>query len=241
MALALLASLRDLDTPDDPEELAESDLPLNLRRRLGLSSVVGDQIRRYQQRKGDVSAREVASLFELIGRRPDAVEVFADAGRRIARQDLADRRFAPKIAVGLMPASFRRRRAWGRVRRIARRLSPASVVRVEHKQGALVVEHGLMANAVEGGVGCAVLEGAIRDIFREYRAGDAEVLHTCCEALDGEHCAWELGISSDAAETAPASQTGAASAPETNGAPIPPTPRGALDREPSQSEPLARG
>ena len=72
IALALLASLRDLDTPDDPEALAESDLPLNLRRRLGLSSVVVDQIRRYEQRKGDVSAHEVASLFALIGRRPDA-------------------------------------------------------------------------------------------------------------------------------------------------------------------------
>lgn len=218
MALALLASLRDLDTPDDPEELAESDLPLNLRRRLGLSSVIGDQIRRYEQLKGDVSAREVASLFELIGRRPDAAEVFADAGRRIARQDLADRRLAPKLAIGLMPTSFRRRRAWDRARKIARRLSPASVVRVEYKRGALVVERGLMANAVAGGVGCAVLEGAIQGIFREYRAGDAEVLHTCCEGLDGEHCAWELGISSDlasAADAAPATETLSA---ETNGA-----------------------
>ena len=29
VAVALLASLRELDTPADPEALAESDLPLN--------------------------------------------------------------------------------------------------------------------------------------------------------------------------------------------------------------------
>lgn len=188
-ALALLASLRDLDTPEDPDALAESDLPLNLRRRLGLSSVVVDQIRRYEQHKGDVSAVEIASLFELIGRRPDATEVFIDAGRRIAREEMGAK--PRKLTLAVMPTGLRKRRAWTRVRKIARRLSPNSAVRVEQKNGQLVIECGLPAQAVEGGVGCAVLEGAIDALLQRYRTGETIVDRAACEGSD---CTWTLGL-----------------------------------------------
>ncbi len=193
IALALLASLRDVDTPSDPAALAETDLPLNLQRRLGLSSVVGDQIRRYEKRRGEaVSATEVASLFELIGRRADAGAIFSEAGRRIASEDLDGRRLAARLGVRVLPHGLRQRRAWRRVRRLARELSPRSLVRVDRKPPALVVEHGLPAHAAADGVGCAVLEGAIRRVFETYRAGAVQVLHTRCEGRDSDRCAWEI-------------------------------------------------
>lgn len=243
-ALALLASLRDVDTPNDPEALAESHLPLNLQRRLGLSSVIGEQIRRYERRGSDpVSAAEFAGLFELISRRPDASRIFAEAGERIARHELQGRKIGARVGLRVLPQGLRHRRAWNRVRRIARELSPQASVRIEGKPRVLVIEHGLPARAAEGGVGCAVLEGAIREVFSEYRAGDIRVVHSECEGRAEGHCAWELGP-----EAASANGHGTAAsnghppeADEEDGVPVSITVSSSADATPAQTDPVAGG
>ncbi len=192
VAVALLVSLRELDTPADPEVLGESDLPLNLRRRLGLSTVVIDQIRRYEQHKRNVSATEVASLFELISRRVDARRIFEDAGKRIALEDYSGRRLLSKLGVRITPQRLRSYLAWNRVRRITRRISPGATIRVERKVHTLTVQHSLSATAAEGGTGCSVINGMIRQVFTDYRAGDSKVKHTTCEARLGDYCQWSL-------------------------------------------------
>jgi predicted hydrocarbon binding protein len=193
VALALLESLRDVDMPSDPSALGESDLPLNLQRRLGLSSVVVDQIHRYEQRRGgDVPAVEVASLFELIGRRSDASRIFVEAGQRIARADLKNRRAASRLGLRLMPQPFRERGALRRARRIARRMSPGADIRLHHKPHTLIVKRGLPASAAKDGTGCAVLAGAIQYVFTEFRAGDFNVVHDHCEAHHSDRCEWQL-------------------------------------------------
>ena len=192
VAVALLASLRELDTPADPEALAESDLPLNLRRRLGLSTVVIDQIRRYEQRKSNVSATEVASLFELISRRVDANQIFEDAGQRIALEDYSGRHLLSKLIVRITPQRIRSYLAWNRVRRVTRRISPGATIRIERKVHTLIVQHSLSATAAEGGTGCSVINGMIRQVFADYRAGDSKVKHTTCEARLGDHCEWSF-------------------------------------------------
>lgn len=179
--------------PADRDALAESDLPLNLQRRLGLSSVIGDQIRRYERRRGDeLPAAEVANLFSLIGRREDAARIFVEAGQRIARDDLDDRRVAARIGLRLLPPALRERRALQRVRRIARAVSPGSDIHLEHKPHSLVVERGLPARAADGGVGCALLDGAIQYVFAEYRASGFRVVHRRCEGRNEERCEWLL-------------------------------------------------
>jgi hypothetical protein len=243
-ALALLASLRDVDTPNDPEALAESHLPLNLQRRLGLSSVIGEQIRRYERRGSDpVSAAEFAGLFELISRRPDASRIFAEAGERIARHELQGRKIGARVGLRVLPQGMRQRRAWNRVRRIARELSPQARVRVEGKPRVLVIEHGLPARAAEGGVGCAVLEGAIRKVFSEYRAGDIRVVHSECEGRSEGHCAWELGT-----EAASANGHGAAAsnghppeADDDDGVAVSVTVSSSAEATPAQTDPVGGG
>jgi len=192
VALALLESLRDVDMPADPEALAESDLPLNLRRRLGLSSVVVDQIRRYEQRRSDVPAAEVASLFQLIGRRADASQIFVEAGQRIARTDLDGRRLGARLGTRVLPQTLRERAALRRARQLARRLSPQSDMRVRHKPHGLVIRHALSAHAAADGIGCAVLAGAIQYVFSEYRADRFRVVHDLCEGRAADHCEWLL-------------------------------------------------
>ena len=193
VALALLESLRDVDTPADPGALAETDLPLNLQRRLGLSGVIYDQIRRYEQRRGsDVPAAEVASLFELIGRRTDAPRIFVEAGQRIAKSNLDARRRASRVGLRVLPRALRERRALRRARRIARAISPRARVSVHHKPHSLVVESGLTARAATGGIGCALLDGAIQYVFAEYRTGDLRVVHSECEGREGRRCEWSM-------------------------------------------------
>ncbi|MEO7987146.1 MAG: hypothetical protein ABI766_11475, partial [Gemmatimonadales bacterium] len=79
--LSLLEAIRNLDTPveDGLEELAEEIVV----RRLGLSPTVAAQIQRYRQvadKDGGIDLAEVVSVLRLVGRRPDAPLVFADAG-----------------------------------------------------------------------------------------------------------------------------------------------------------------
>jgi len=198
VALALLESLRAVDMPTDPDDLGESDLPLNLHRRLGISSVIIDQIRRYErQRASEIPAREVASLFELIGRRSDASRIFVEAGQRIARADLAGRRGPARLGTRILPQRLRERRALNRARRIAQRMRPGAEIRVRHRPHALIMKRGLPASAAADGTGCAVLAGAIQYVFSEFRAGDFNVVHDHCEAHDGDRCEWSL----DAFET----------------------------------------
>lgn len=193
VALALLESLRDVDTPSDPGALAETDLPLVLQRRLGLSGVVVDQIRRYADRpRGNVPAAEVASLFNLIGRRDDAARIFVEAGQRIARNALEGRGLPARIGLRLLPRALRERRALGRVRQLARTVSPGGRVLLRRRPHALIVEHGLPAAAAGGGVGCALLEGAIQYVLLDYRVGGLRIIHRRCEGQDGARCEWVL-------------------------------------------------
>lgn len=220
--------------PADRDALHESDLPLNLQRRLGLSSVIGDQIRRYERRRGDeLPAAEVANLFALIGRREDAARIFVEAGQRIARDDLEERRLAARVGLRLLPQSFRERRALKRVRRIARAVSPGAGIYLEHKPHALVVERGLPARAADGGVGCALLDGAIHYVFAEYRASGFRVVHRRCEGRSEERCEWLLESASENGGDARVEQDDRGS-PDTGDTP-PADPR-AVDGSPAEPE-----
>jgi len=192
--LALLLTLKDLDTPEDPRELEEMDLSLNLRRRLGLSSVVLKQIRRYEEEEdGDVHATEVASLFELVAKRIDAPEIFAATGRRVTHEAFGPAaRVVLRFGWRLIPLRLRRMLAWGRVKKIARRLSPASKIRTVKGMNGFTVERGLpvLATADKGGRGCEILSGIIDESFRIYRAGEGGVSHSQCEATGADHCLW---------------------------------------------------
>ncbi|WP_419167460.1 hypothetical protein [Candidatus Palauibacter sp.] len=208
--LAMLVALHELDMPDDPEDLAVSHLSLNLRQRLGLSSVVLNQIRRYEANRGDVSADEVASIFTLLARRPDAAVIFDAAGHRIGRDSLDDRGLGRQIATRLLPLGLRRRQAWGLAGKIARRLCPDSPVRVEHGNAALVIEGGLPAHTTPGGSGCALLAGLIHEILDEYRAAGNDIIHFRCEARGDDDCTWEFADAGDEAPptTRPAGTSG---------------------------------
>lgn len=201
----LLVTLRDLDMPDDPEELIPAHQSLNVQRRLGLSRVVLGQIRRYETTGEDVMADEVANLFTLVGRRPDAPSVFKEAGHRIARGEIGAHRLGTWLAARLLPSRLRAWRAWKRVDQCARRLAPGASI--ERGSGVLSIEAGLPVHTTEGGAGCALLSGFISEMLDRYRAAGRGVAHSRCEARGDDACVWE-----SLAETAAA--TGSESASE---------------------------
>src|SRR5690606_15957566 len=86
LPLVLLEAMQNIDTPpDDGLGALEHELAA---KRLGLSPTLAAQIRRYREQAEDgdeVGRDDVEAIFRLIGRRPDAELVFADAGRRAAR------------------------------------------------------------------------------------------------------------------------------------------------------------
>ena len=181
--------------PEDREALHEVDLPLSLRRRLGLSGVVEKQIKRYSQlrdRKDRLSAQELARLLQLIGRRDDANAVFTEAGHRLAARDLRKGGLGRGVTSHAVPKGARQRLALRHARRLARDVSPGSKVLAGGRPPTLVVERCLPARAVNGGGGCSLLSGAIRSILDQYRVDDISIVHTACEGHAEDRCVWRL-------------------------------------------------
>ena len=86
LPLSILEAIQNIDTPqDDGLGALEDELAS---KRLGLSPTVAAQVARYREQVksgGEVPDDEALAVFRLVGRRPDAALVYADAGRRAAR------------------------------------------------------------------------------------------------------------------------------------------------------------
>lgn len=192
IALVLLESLRDLDTP--PEVLEDEAFRSSLPRRLGLSDVIDGQMRRYadmRKRRRLLEATEFADLLRLIARRPDAASVFEAAGVRLGSEYAARTPRAAGLARKLAPAGVRRRSLLRHLRRVAAALSPGSAIRTERGDPSVSVDRCLPAVADDSGSACAMITAA----FGACLQGLGEigsVRHPACESRGDESCRWEL-------------------------------------------------
>ena len=85
LPLSFLEAVRNVDTPSDQFDAEYVDELRN--KRLGLSDTVYAQIKRHTEarRRGQRTGQDEAiALAKLIGRRPDAEEIFRAAGRFMA-------------------------------------------------------------------------------------------------------------------------------------------------------------
>lgn len=181
--------------PEDRDALHETDLPLSLRRRLGLTGVVEKQIKRYSElrdRKDRLSAQELARLLQLIGKRDDANAVFTEAGHRLAARDMQKSGLGRGVTSHAVPKGARAKLALRQARRLARDVSPGSKVLAGGRPPTLVIERCLPARAVNGGGGCSLLSGAIQSILDRYRVDDIAIVHTACEGHAEGRCIWRL-------------------------------------------------
>jgi hypothetical protein len=186
--LSLLEALRNLDTPveDGMDELAEEIAV----RRLGLSPTVAAQIQRYRQtseRNGAVETDEVLSVFRLIGRRPDAALVFADAGRRAARYAVRARGRSSQTLARMSPTGVARRLALGGAARLARTLFDGEII---ERDRTLEVRMSapLSIVAAPGGEACLFYGAAYLELLRILTGFEGALLHQECLSRGGAAC-----------------------------------------------------
>lgn len=192
--LSLLEALRNLDTPveDGMDELAEEIVV----RRLGLSPTVAAQIQRYRQsaeKGGTVDTDEVLSVLRLVGRRPDAPLVFADAGRRAARYAAKGRGRPSRTLARVSPSGVARRLALRGVARLARTVfegevtdrSPVVEVRMERP---------LSVVAAPGGEACLFYGSAYLELLRGLTGFEDALLHQQCIARGDPACVWRTAV-----------------------------------------------
>ncbi len=184
--LAVLEAVKNLDTPveDGLSEFAEELLS----KRLGLSSTVAMQLREYEgmaRRDAAADQAHVEALLRLVGRRPDADLVFADAGRRAARRGARRLFFLTRLAAHIAPRLF----GYLAVRRAARAVFGAELRRERRVPIARVADM-LAVQATPDGAACALYGTGFTELLRLLVGFEGAMLHVSCRATGGAVCEW---------------------------------------------------
>ncbi|HEU5357886.1 MAG TPA: hypothetical protein VFU45_02110 [Gemmatimonadales bacterium] len=188
--LSLLEAMRNVDTPveDGLEELAGEIVA----KRLGLSPTVAAQIARYDWAAGrgaPVSQEEALAVFRLVGRRPDADLVFADAGRRAARRAAREAGVAPRALLGIVPEAAARPLGLGLARRLARRVFAGELTLKDAEATAQVPAPLGIDDVPEGGA-CGFYGAAFAELLRALAGFEGAMRHIRCRARGDDQCQW---------------------------------------------------
>ena len=197
VGLRLLEVMRDLDVPT--ELLEEEDTTVTLPRRLGLSDVVGRQIRSFREdaRRGvRLTDPEIQDLFRLVIRRPDAEDIFFLAGQSLAGSKRPGwRRFLPKgMALALARA---------RVRRRLKALFGRRIGGLGRGDFSLEGRGLLFIEADPGGEACALVTGLCQTTIEQATGHKASIIHTLCQSRGDALCRWEGALLEGAPEPPP--------------------------------------
>lgn len=189
--LSLLEALRNLDTPvgDGLDELAGEIVS----KRFGLSHTVAAQIQRYQEahRRGlPVPVEETVGVFRLVGRRPDAALVYADAGRRAARYAARQRSFPVRALMGATPGFIRRRVGAGAATRAARRVFGATLG-IRGRSAEAAIAQPLSLRALPDGQACSFYGAALAELLRVLTGFEGAMVHMGCRGRGDDTCRWQ--------------------------------------------------
>jgi hypothetical protein len=187
---SLLEAIRNLDTPldDGLSELAAETIS----KRLGLSTTVAQQIERYRehaQRSGAIPAEEVIQIFRLIGRRPDAALVYADAGRRAARYAARSSSGGSRLLLRAGPRPLRRKLGTRVAVRVARRLLGVELELAGRTPEVRLAE-SLATQAGFPGPGCYFYSAVIAELLRVTSGFEGAMVHERCRARGDDQCFW---------------------------------------------------
>jgi predicted hydrocarbon binding protein len=185
LPLTVLEAVKNLDTPVE-DGLAEFADEL-LVKRLGLSPTVAMQLAQYEtlaRRDGRVDPAHVEALLRLVGRRPDADLVFADAGRRAARR--AVRRLSGLSRLG---ARLGAPLGYAAARRAARAVLGGELRR-EQQIPVARVTNTLAVSATPDGAACGLYGAAFAELLRLLVGFEGAMIHTACRAAGAPQCEW---------------------------------------------------
>ncbi|HEU0013458.1 MAG TPA: V4R domain-containing protein [Longimicrobium sp.] len=190
--LLLLETMRDMDRPE--EVLEGENLAASMPRRLGLSDVVYTQIHRFREetkKKSLQTPAVVEDLIRLVIRRPDADEIFEEAGRRMARRAWAERPAVRRRMARLLPSGMAVKAAAKGARRLLAELAGAAAVEVEPRPVTVRLRGSIMtSNADPGGAACAFYTGVLAELMTEYTGRKYAAKHTRCHTRGADACEW---------------------------------------------------
>jgi len=176
--LAVLEAVKNLDTPveDGLTEFAEELLV----KRLGLSATVTMQLAEFEQlvrKDARVEPSHVEALLRLVGRRPDADLVFADAGRRAARRAVKRMSWVSRLF------------GHGAARRAARTVLGAELIREQRLPVARVTDP-IAIQATPDGAACGFYGAGLVELLRLLVGYEGAMVHVDCRARGGTACEW---------------------------------------------------
>lgn len=189
--LILLETMRDMDRPE--EVLEGEDLTASMPRRLGLSDVVYLQIHKFREetrKKRPQTPAVVADLIRLVIRRPDADEIFEEAGRRVATRAWEEKSAPARLVLRLMPSAMRMRAAARGARRLMGELAGFAELRIQARPFSARLRGSLTAYADPGGAACAFYTGLVSELMTRYSGRRHAARHVHCETRGGGECEW---------------------------------------------------
>jgi len=198
LPLLLLQTMRTRDIPD--EVLEDEDITLSLPRRFGLSEVVRVQIVRFEKEVHHRRAQlpsQVEDLMRLVIRRPDASEIFTEAGRRVARHFWEERSPFVKRMIRFMPRALALVFAQRAGKRMFRVLVGPTRFRFNRRPAGLRIDDSLSVRADSGGAACRFYAGALAEHLELYTNRSYRVLHPWCGIRSAEAiCEWTVEMAS---------------------------------------------
>lgn len=192
LPLTLLEAMRAVDTPEPTGEQDVEYVGELRSKRLGLSDTVYAQIRRYSEaarRRERLPLDEASAIARLIGRRPDAEQVFRDGGASLAARVYTRIPRLVRWTIRFSPSLVSRPLAFRQARRMAQRYYNGGVERV----GAFVllaVADSATVGSAPNGSGCAFYESAFGTLLGCLLHGGERVEHVRCAARGEGACEW---------------------------------------------------
>lgn len=190
--LSLLEAIRRIDTPDDQTD-AEY-VPELRNKRLGLSDTVYSQIRRYSdamKRGQRIPFAEAEGLGTLIGRRPDASELFRRAGAILADDAYESIPLPTRRAIRHLPRFLSRPMALKQLNTIATKFLDGTLTR-SGSFLSLSVPESVTANGSPGSGGCVFYEEALRELMKLLVTPSPHVEHVQCTKRGEGACEWRV-------------------------------------------------
>lgn len=190
--LSLLEAIRRIDTPDDPGDMETEYVAEFRNKRLGLSDTVYSQIRRYNdamKRGQPIPFAEAEGLSTLIGRRPDADELFRSAGKILARDIYASVSPTRRSAIHNLPGFVGRRLALKQLRVMVERYFGGTLERIRSSVS-LRVPASAAVNGSSGSAGCVYYETALSGLLTLLAGGGDHLEHVQCVQRGDQVCEW---------------------------------------------------
>ncbi len=167
--------------------LEEENTSVTMPRRLGLSQVIVDRIDGYQEevkRGRKITDTEFQDLVGLVNKRPDAVQIFLECGRRLAFNPF----LLPNILSKLLTVPLAKRRIYRCLiklfgRRIGGFAGPGLTLECR--------SHLFMEIDPEGNA-CSLVSGVCLESVRGLVASRVEVRHVSCESRGDAFCRWDV-------------------------------------------------